>query len=344
MLGVAPAESWEGPKLESHIGANGCAPRSDQAQPISLAETNLEGCADAPTENVSSCPTPMASGPRELSGPGAPGARGPDCLDAPIAKVAPTPPTCDAASSMEAPRPPSPAPSSLGTSDESVVGARVYVGDDFQATLPPVGAAASEDTSELVWSPTCLQGDGLDDYLRRARLSLKEPRLSHQWEETALATLQEQGGVVESALAMLPLEEDLAKADLWGDEEHEALLSALRSNSNDLLRLHAKLQTERSLGAVVEQAYLCRPSVSSKLDDADFGEMPLAVMRPRRTTTWDCDRCTFTNERRYKICQMCRMGRRPAPGAEAAGSAAGEANGVHGRASTARAGGSGAPP
>ena len=52
----------------------------------------------------------------------------------------------------------SPTPSSLGTSEDSVVGARIYLGEMFQATLPPVGAADSDDKSELVWSPDCLDG------------------------------------------------------------------------------------------------------------------------------------------------------------------------------------------
>ena len=172
-----------------------------------------------------------------------------------------------------------------------------------------------------------IAGAALEEYLRRARAALKEPRLKERWEEQALITLHEQGGVVESALAMLSLEEDLVKEELWGEEEEEALVSALRSlGANDLQRLHAKLQTQRGLGSIVAHAYLKRPLVTSHLDDV--GELPLSVMRPRRAKEqWACETCTILNERRFKICQMCRIGQRPPAGGAAPESAAGEASG-----------------
>ena len=169
------------------------------------------------------------------------------------------------------------------------------VGPRFQAEIPPPDARAAPPASgegQLVWSPLAESGAHVvDGYLARAHELLAEPRLQHTWQEIALNCLHDHGGDVDAALAMLPLEEDLARGGLWSDAELNELDAAAKLHRDDLEWVHRSMGTKRAAGEVVAQAYLTLHPLMDRAPSPSDGErMPLRrhVRAPHVYMDTDC--------------------------------------------------------
>ena len=138
------------------------------------------------------------------------------------------------------------------------------IGDEHQAELPDVcavpaatalNAVHTSMSGTLLWSPNRFDAK-LDDFLAAAHRQLKDARLRHTWEETALVTLHEQDGNTSAALDVLNLKEDLACSSLWSDSELDELRKATRKHGGDSCRVHASLRAKRSLAETVGAMHL----------------------------------------------------------------------------------------
>ena len=153
---LAPSENGAPPNSHPDCsapqnGAHQCAkiPRDENGPEAAHAR----GEPDRPAQELPECrsregafgaPRANPAGINELEG--VPRAR-PDAADA-------------STSPLQLPRPPAPTSSGSSSSgEESGTGSDFRIGESYQATLPLLGSTpASEDRSELVWDPTCLQG------------------------------------------------------------------------------------------------------------------------------------------------------------------------------------------
>uniref|UniRef100_A0A7S0QB92 ELM2 domain-containing protein n=1 Tax=Coccolithus braarudii TaxID=221442 RepID=A0A7S0QB92_9EUKA len=136
---------------------------------------------------------------------------------------------------------------------------------------------------ELVWSSSTLEGRALDEYLLAAHRRRHSSQLRFTWEETALATLQEQGGDALLALDVLALEEDIAASALWTAAELEQLFTAERAHGTDIRALHASLCTKRSLAETVSAVHLhcAHQAREDDREDVDGYHLVSAKKRPR---------------------------------------------------------------